>query len=473
MIEITLVTLIVTSIVVCIFIVVIASLYANTCDTVKYATRFSPNGVGVPHNIGTPDDNRTTRYNPTLPSTFPLSSKQTRQEKTDNNVIVVPYNDGKWMLTLQQMKHEHQLSTSVEFVVVSLVDDERESSVNPMQIVDECPPGHVYKSHVWYRFAELETFRARVLSGHESIEWPLMMPDITYLKSAPALVSVTKARTRHRKPPTTSRLIHQTWKSRAQLTPGTVKAMETLIKLNDDCDHWFWSNDACHEFIHKHFDPRIALVYDRLVPGAYKADLWRLCCLYVFGGLYVDIDMEFACRMSDVFPKHERLCLTLDDVTKIPTDNLHLYNAIIAANSGDEFLITAIRRLLKNVADTDNKLMVANELLVTGPGCLGQAFTDMSLPNTYIKLVVLPKDSSQTGIHDRAVATRDKSVIVAATKYDGYLTEKIHTGIEYNTRFKNGTWIKEHEMSTLMPSLYMNLLLGGGGGGGARRATRV
>ena len=29
-----------------------------------------------------------------------------------------------------------------------------------------------------------------------------------------------------------------------------------------------------------------------MVPGAYKADLWRYCILYIYGGIYIDIKLE-------------------------------------------------------------------------------------------------------------------------------------------------------------------------------------
>ena len=45
----------------------------------------------------------------------------------------------------------------------------------------------------------------------------------------------------------------------------------------------------CREFIKNNFDLDILNAYDILKPGAFKADLWRCCILYIYGGIYLDI----------------------------------------------------------------------------------------------------------------------------------------------------------------------------------------
>jgi mannosyltransferase OCH1-like enzyme len=54
--------------------------------------------------------------------------------------------------------------------------------------------------------------------------------------------------------------------------------------------HLFDDND-CREFIKKFFKPNVLHAYDKLIPGAYKADLFRLCILFIKGGIYMDIKL--------------------------------------------------------------------------------------------------------------------------------------------------------------------------------------
>ena len=45
-------------------------------------------------------------------------------------------------------------------------------------------------------------------------------------------------------------------------------------------------------FIKSHFSKRVLYAYDKLIPGAFKADLWRYCIIYINGGIYIDIKYE-------------------------------------------------------------------------------------------------------------------------------------------------------------------------------------
>ena len=46
-------------------------------------------------------------------------------------------------------------------------------------------------------------------------------------------------------------------------------------------------DDDCREFI-KNNTPIYLQSYDRIIPGAFKSDIWRLCVLFETGGLYSD-----------------------------------------------------------------------------------------------------------------------------------------------------------------------------------------
>lgn len=50
-------------------------------------------------------------------------------------------------------------------------------------------------------------------------------------------------------------------------------------------------NRDCIEFIEKHFNKYISRLFREIPEGKYKADLWRLCKLYIEGGVYADVDL--------------------------------------------------------------------------------------------------------------------------------------------------------------------------------------
>lgn len=61
--------------------------------------------------------------------------------------------------------------------------------------------------------------------------------------------------------------------------------------LNPNYKIHFYKDQDCINFIHKHYGHNYVNYFNELKRGAYKADLWRLCVLYILGGVYVDIDL--------------------------------------------------------------------------------------------------------------------------------------------------------------------------------------
>jgi len=61
--------------------------------------------------------------------------------------------------------------------------------------------------------------------------------------------------------------------------------------LNEDYAIEFSLDEDCVSFIEKHFNKHIADLFKKIPIGMYKADLWRLCKLYIHGGVYADVDL--------------------------------------------------------------------------------------------------------------------------------------------------------------------------------------
>ncbi len=88
--------------------------------------------------------------------------------------------------------------------------------------------------------------------------------------------------------PTIPLNLFQTWHSE-NLPPKMFECVHALKQANPEFKHLFFNDDACRSFIEKYFDEHVLHAYDILKPGAYRADLWRYCVLYILGGIYVDI----------------------------------------------------------------------------------------------------------------------------------------------------------------------------------------
>lgn len=88
-----------------------------------------------------------------------------------------------------------------------------------------------------------------------------------------------------------SRYIFQTWET-YELTPTLCAAASSWSVHNSEYDYFLFSDSARDALIGKEFGRRILDSYKCLKLGAAKADFWRLCIMYLFGGIYLDVDTK-------------------------------------------------------------------------------------------------------------------------------------------------------------------------------------
>jgi hypothetical protein len=153
--------------------------------------------------------------------------------------------------------------------------------------------------------------------------------------------------------------IYQTWHTK-DLPPKMKERVELLKAQNPRFNHHLFDDNDCREFIKNHFKPDVLQAYDSLIPGAYKADLWRYCVLFIHGGIYMDIKY---------MPLNEFRFINLIEKEHLvsDTDNINIYNALMVCLPKNEILFKCIRRIVENVA---NKFYGNNYLDPTGPGLL-------------------------------------------------------------------------------------------------------
>ena len=155
------------------------------------------------------------------------------------------------------------------------------------------------------------------------------------------------------------RFIFQTWSTK-NLPPLMFKAIQNLISENPDFKYFLFDDSDCREFIKNNFDEDILYAYDNLIPGAYKADLWRYCILFIKGGIYLDIKYTpiNGFRFSYILPKEH----LVSDV-----DGKGIYNALMICEPGNKLLFQAIRQIVDNVK---TKFYGKCGLCPTGPNLL-------------------------------------------------------------------------------------------------------
>lgn len=163
--------------------------------------------------------------------------------------------------------------------------------------------------------------------------------------------------------------IFQTWSTK-NISQSLQQIVDLWKILNPEYEYFLYDNNDCEIFIKEQFDERTYNAYCKIIPGAFKADLWRYCVLYKYGGVYADINTLCLSRI-DKFLTEETEFMVPIDLNTNPVEGQHnLFNTLIASNPGNPILLNAIERIVFNV---ENKRIPPSRLDFCGPGLLGRA----------------------------------------------------------------------------------------------------
>jgi mannosyltransferase OCH1-like enzyme len=160
------------------------------------------------------------------------------------------------------------------------------------------------------------------------------------------------------------RKIFQTWHTK-NLPTLLCENMNALKTMHPDFEYSLFDDDDCRMFILQYFGMVVLEAYDKLIPGAYKADLWRNCVLYIHGGFYIDIKWKlYGDFRLDKLTDKEHF------VSDYPVNNIRgVYNGFMVSQPKNYFLLQAINQIVENVSQSFYGL---NSLQPTGPQLLGR-----------------------------------------------------------------------------------------------------
>lgn len=209
------------------------------------------------------------------------------------------------------------------------------------------------------------------------------------------------------------------------------------IKLN--IDKVFYFNDKeCYNIIES-MNYRVKNAYDSLIPTAYKADLWRYCVLYKYGGIYGDMTQKF-------YKNYDINYGNVDMVLVRDIDDEAIQISFIATKPRNNFINYVIYNITNDIL---LKKKGKNGLDITGPYAFCRYF------KSFFNIISIPEGINELkGLDDQIYKIR-----IDMRQYKGLVFRNINTfKIMASTKTKNhnSTLVKVSKMPKYTQLYKMN-----------------
>jgi len=145
------------------------------------------------------------------------------------------------------------------------------------------------------------------------------------------------------------RIIHQTWFE--DLSPETypqITRMQNSWK-NTGWEYRFYTDTTARDYIKKNYPSRFLDAFDSLIPGAYKADLFRYLVLMKDGGVYSDVDVMLSGDIESFITPTMSFFAPQDAVGDFADAKYCLWNGMMGSAPGHPFMIKAVERTVELV----------------------------------------------------------------------------------------------------------------------------
>ena len=131
------------------------------------------------------------------------------------------------------------------------------------------------------------------------------------------------------------KIIHQSYTNTVNF--HLFSTISTWKEMNINYEYIYWNDNDCYTFIKDNFDKSVLEAYNMLYAGAYKSDIFRLCVLYIYGGIWTDISSLCEVPLDNII-NNENLIIVKD------TDDVQsIYGNIYQA-----FIITEPKNIIIN-----------------------------------------------------------------------------------------------------------------------------
>jgi mannosyltransferase OCH1-like enzyme len=213
------------------------------------------------------------------------------------------------------------------------------------------------------------------------------------------------------------------------------KCIKVTKQLNPDYNYYFFTSLDCRTFIKNNFSNYIYDAYDKLLPGAYKADFWRYCILYTYGGCYIDSWVNNVKGFDYIIEKDDEFICPID------YNKYSFWQGYLLVSPQNNFL----SYLINNISnDIHNNKYGVDALDITGPNAIGK-YLNKFLNNKEMNIYNVGKINGYKFLHlEITIPYTNKYITYNFEKIcDCYLIDKSRlneklTGKEYYSKsYKN------------------------------------
>jgi mannosyltransferase OCH1-like enzyme len=126
--------------------------------------------------------------------------------------------------------------------------------------------------------------------------------------------------------------------------PKLTFSVKSWLKHTNNFNYYFYDDNKCEQYM-KEIGGDIYKAYQKLPMKVMKADLWRYCIIYKYGGVYADVDT--VCKINPKIFLNDAL------LTIVPENKTHLCQWIFAAPPNSPILKEVIDLSVKRILEID------------------------------------------------------------------------------------------------------------------------
>ena len=149
----------------------------------------------------------------------------------------------------------------------------------------------------------------------------------------------------------TPKVIYQTYMDKSKIPQ---KVYTNIKEYAKGYKHIIYDDAECIKFLKENYPPNVLDAFNTLIKGAHKADLFRYCLLYKYGGIYLDIKTNLIKPIDQIFTKNYLYSV-------IAKNKRSIYQGIIATPPNNPLFKVLINHIIENKHITRDYLRFTRE----------------------------------------------------------------------------------------------------------------